>query len=223
MRNPVFGVCNQVRLKPTCSATETRVLKFCKLASIWIIPSRHCSEQQRRWSYCADGQAAWSASLLFAYICYKQVFSWCSSYIREQTWFSIHEHLLGPEECWKPQPERWGFQLLLRGSAMLVHTNKLIEKSRECHNQKLQPCHVWSLLLNKSTQQLEIFEENALVNLYYLWQTPRRNGTFTACVFKTPFPGQIPTSCWLHGFMFATVHVIDADVTFCDGPVNAYC
>ena len=65
---------------------------------------------------------------------------------------------------------------------------KLIEKSRECHNHKPQPCHVWSLLLHKNTRQLEIFEDNAPVNLYFLWQKPRRNGTFTECVLKTLIP-----------------------------------
>ena len=56
------------------------------------------------------------------------------------------------------------------GSAMLVHKKKTIEKSTECHNYKMQPCHVRSLLLNKNTQQIEIFKENAPVNLYSLWQ-----------------------------------------------------
>ena len=47
----------------------------------------------------------------------------------------------------------------------------------------------------------------------------RGNGTFTACVLKTPLPGQIPTLCWCHvQFTFATMHTTDADVTFYDGP-----
>ena len=62
------------------------------------------------------------------------------------------------------------------------------------------------------------FEENDPVNLYFLRLKARGNGTFTACVLKTPFPGQIPTSCWRHGFMFATLHATDSDVTFYDGP-----
>ena len=67
-------------------------------------------------------------------------------------------------------------------------------------------------------QKPEIFEENELENLYFLWLKARENGTFAACVLKMPLPGQIPTSCWRHVFTFATMHVTDSDVTFCDGP-----
>ena len=71
---------------------------------------------------------------------------------------------------------------------------------------------------NCDTWKFEIFEENEPVNLYFLRLKARGNGTFTVCVFKTPLPGQIPTSCWRHVFTFATVHATDADVTFYDGP-----
>ena len=38
MRKPVFGVCDQVRLKPACSATETsKSLEILDLTSIGII------------------------------------------------------------------------------------------------------------------------------------------------------------------------------------------
>ena len=66
--------------------------------------------------------------------------------------------------------------------------------------------------------KFEIFEENEPVNLYFLRLKARGNGTFTACVLKTPLPGQIPTSSWRHIFTFATVYATDADVTFYDGP-----
>ena len=71
---------------------------------------------------------------------------------------------------------------------------------------------------NCDTWNFEIFEENEPVNLYFLGLKARGNDTFTACVLKTPLPGQIPTSCWRHVFTFATVHATDADVTFHDGP-----
>ena len=71
---------------------------------------------------------------------------------------------------------------------------------------------------NCDTWKFEIFEENEPVNLYFLRLKAHGNGTFTACVLKTPLPGQIPTSCWRHVFTFSTVHATDADVTFYDGP-----
>ena len=71
---------------------------------------------------------------------------------------------------------------------------------------------------NCDTRKFEIFEENEPVNLYFLRLKARGNSTFTACVLKTPLPGQIPTSCWRHVFTFATVHATEADVTFNDGP-----
>ena len=69
---------------------------------------------------------------------------------------------------------------------------------------------------NCDTWKIEIFEENEPVNLYFLRLKAHGNDTFTACVLKTPLPGQIPTSYWCHAFTFNTVH--DTDVTFYDGP-----
>ena len=71
---------------------------------------------------------------------------------------------------------------------------------------------------NCDTWKFEIFEENERVNLYFLRLKTRGNGTFTACVLKTPLPGQIPTSCWRHDFTFATMHATDTGVSFYDGP-----
>ena len=71
---------------------------------------------------------------------------------------------------------------------------------------------------NCDAWKFEIFEENEPVNIYFLRLKARGNGTVTACVLKTPLPGQIPTSCWRHAFTFATVYATDADVTFYDGP-----
>ena len=43
-------------------------------------------------------------------------------------------------------------------------------------------------------------------------------GTFTACVLITPLPGHKQRHVWRHGFRFATLHVSDSDVRFCDDP-----
>ena len=64
-KRPVFGVCNQLRLKLMGLA---RGLKF-RLQPLEVLyyPG---SEQQKRWSDCADAQAdrsVWSAPLLFTY------------------------------------------------------------------------------------------------------------------------------------------------------------
>ena len=64
-RKPVFGVCDQVRHKPACTAAETtQGLEILDIASIGIILSK-------QWSAKAlirlRGCAAWSARLLFAY------------------------------------------------------------------------------------------------------------------------------------------------------------
>ena len=49
-RKPVFGVCDQLRLKPACSATETS-----QRLEISNIETR--GEKQRHWSDCMDVQA----------------------------------------------------------------------------------------------------------------------------------------------------------------------
>ena len=56
---PVFGVCDQLRLKPACSATETRLgLEISAIQKeiqyMYFYPG---SEQQKRWSDCADVHA----------------------------------------------------------------------------------------------------------------------------------------------------------------------
>ena len=53
---PAFGVCDQLRHKPACSATETGLgLEISAIASRSIVLSRQ--KQQKRWSYCADAHA----------------------------------------------------------------------------------------------------------------------------------------------------------------------
>ena len=55
-RKPVFGVCNQGRLKPACSTTEARKrleFRIKKLEVLYYLSS----EQQRCWSDCAEAQA----------------------------------------------------------------------------------------------------------------------------------------------------------------------
>ena len=65
MRKPVFGVCDQVRLKPACSATETsKRLEILHIETTDIIPS--CQQTTKaviRMRECVG----WSAPLLFAY------------------------------------------------------------------------------------------------------------------------------------------------------------
>ena len=56
IRKPVFGLCDQGRLKPACAATETRYrLENLTIASISITLARQ--QKQRRSSDCADAQA----------------------------------------------------------------------------------------------------------------------------------------------------------------------
>ena len=62
---PVFGVCDQVSLKPACSATEASYsLGILNLASIGIILSR---QRTTKVLIRLRGCAGWSAYLLFAY------------------------------------------------------------------------------------------------------------------------------------------------------------
>ena len=58
---PVLGVCDQFRLKPACSATETSfgleisvIIIIYKQVKVLYYPD---SEQQKRLSYCADAHA----------------------------------------------------------------------------------------------------------------------------------------------------------------------
>ena len=79
-RKSVFGVYDQVRLKPGCSAIETSYsLEISAIASRDIILSRQrTTKALMRLRWCAG----WSAPLLFAY-CKKEVFSWRGSSIKQ--------------------------------------------------------------------------------------------------------------------------------------------
>ena len=71
-RKPVFGVCDQVRHKPICADKEAWWrLEISDIETGGITLSG--SEQQRRWSYCADAQADLQ---LVVRIWKKQVLSW---------------------------------------------------------------------------------------------------------------------------------------------------
>ena len=72
-RKPVFGVFDQVRLKPVCSATEASESHEFATGDV-ILSKQRITKTLIRLCGCAD----WSAVLLFAYI--KMVFSWCGSY-----------------------------------------------------------------------------------------------------------------------------------------------
>ena len=64
-KKPLFGVCDQVRLKPACSATETsQGVEILDIASIDIILSK---QQTTRVLFRLRRCAGWSAPLLFAY------------------------------------------------------------------------------------------------------------------------------------------------------------
>ena len=47
--------------------------------------------------------------------------------------------------------------------------------------------------------------------------------TLPANVLKTPLPGQMMASIWRHEITFATAHVTDDDIRFCDGPGMLIC
>ena len=65
MRKPVFGVSDQVRLKPACSATEaSQSLEISAIASRGIILSR---QRTTKALIRLHGCAGWSAPLLSAY------------------------------------------------------------------------------------------------------------------------------------------------------------
>ena len=77
VRKPVFGVCDQVRLKLLCSATETSYrLEILDIETRGIIlPQQWITKVLIRLRGCTG----WSAPLLFAYG-KKRVFSWGGSY-----------------------------------------------------------------------------------------------------------------------------------------------
>ena len=74
MRKPVFGICDQVRFKPACAATEARYrLESSDIESRGIILSRQWTTKElMRLRGCAD----WSAPLLFAYAIKKFLMTW---------------------------------------------------------------------------------------------------------------------------------------------------
>ena len=82
-RNPVFRVCDQVRLKPACSATERLAsLEILILASIGIMLSR---QQKTKVLIRLQGCAGWSAPLLFTYgktgfLMMQLIFIWAASW-----------------------------------------------------------------------------------------------------------------------------------------------
>ena len=77
-RKPVFGVCDQSRLKLACAAAVASYsLEILEIASICIFLSKQrITKVLIRLCRCAG----WSALLLFAYGI-KQVFSWRGSYV----------------------------------------------------------------------------------------------------------------------------------------------
>ena len=94
----VFGVCDQVRLKPVCSTTEASwSLEISDLASLGITLSR---QRTTKVLIRLRGCTGWSRPLLFAYG--RIVFSWCGSH--------IHEAL----QLCKPCPEKVSFLRSLR-------------------------------------------------------------------------------------------------------------
>ena len=65
MRKPVFGVSDQLKLKPACSASETSYsLESSAIASRDIILSR---QRKTKALIRLRGRAGWSALLLFPY------------------------------------------------------------------------------------------------------------------------------------------------------------
>ena len=96
-----------------------------------------------------------------------------------------------PREVLKPEPERRGFQHLPTCPADV----------------NVSENHVWSLLLHKMLQ-------NVLFSCTY-------NGAerhVTCNCFENAASRQMITSFWSHKITFATVHITDDDVRFCDGP-----
>ena len=105
-----------------------------------------------------------------------------------------------PRQLLKPKPE-W-FQHLPIGPSRC----KCIRKS------------YWSLLLDNSKTL-----EKRLRNILSYVPTMAWKGTVPGYNLKTPLPGQMITPVWRHKITFATVHVTDEGVRFCDGPVMLVC
>ena len=80
--------------------------------------------------------------------------------------------------------------------------------------------HVWSLLLhNKILSCNNTWKccRKCSKNFFFPVPIMPRKSMLHANVFKAPFPGQMLTSFWYHRFTFATLHITDDDVKFCDG------
>ena len=74
MRKPVFGVCDQLRLKPACSADATSYgLEISTIASRGSILSRQRTTKALFWLHWCAG---WSAALLFAYGISRFLMTW---------------------------------------------------------------------------------------------------------------------------------------------------
>ena len=96
MRKSVFGVYDQVRLKPACSATVTSWgLAVSAIASRGIILSRQ--RKQRRWSDCADAQADLRL---------------CCSHMAK-TGFLMTGLIWHRETLWSPRSGKWELVALL--------------------------------------------------------------------------------------------------------------
>ena len=61
---------------------------------------------------------------------------------------------------------------------------------KKCWYYRIMFDRYYCLTTQWDVRKSKIFDENEPVNLYFLWFKARRNGTFTACVLKTPLPGQ---------------------------------
>ena len=87
-RKPVFGFCDQVRLKPGCSAKQASLSLENLEISIGVLSKQRTTKALIRLRGCTG----WSAPLLLAYD--KQVFSWRGSYYIIWMIFLTETHLI---------------------------------------------------------------------------------------------------------------------------------
>ena len=140
MRKPVFGVCNQVRHKLACSATETTYsLEISAIVRRDIILSR---QRTTKVLIRLRGCAGWSAPLLFAYginrfshdvallfsytdlFCYKippKINSLCNrfQYIITVFWFPLIQF------CVCCNSQRWPSACSLKDKLLFIITTEL--------------------------------------------------------------------------------------------------
>ena len=77
-KKPVFGVCNQGRLKLACASTEAwQRLEISSIETIGIILSRQLTKALIRLGRCAG----WSATLLFAYGIAGFLMTWTNLFV----------------------------------------------------------------------------------------------------------------------------------------------